>query len=79
MIHAEVAVYPQKTANASEVINKTIDSLKNENVDYKVGPINTHFHGTDDEVFKALKDMFNTAQNQGVEVNMVVTVTNSAD
>jgi Uncharacterized conserved protein len=79
MIHAEVAVYPQKTTNASEVINKTIDSLKNENVDYKVGPINTHFHGTDDEVFKALKDMFNTAQNQGVEVNMVVTVTNSAD
>lgn len=79
MIHAEVAVYPQKTSNASQVINSSIDSLKNQNVDYKVGPINTHFHGTEDEVFKSLRDMFDTAQNQGVEVSMVVTVTNSAD
>lgn len=79
MIHAEVAVYPQKTTNASEVINKSIDSLKGGNVDYRVGPINTHFHGNEDEVFKALKSLFDAAQSEGVEVSMVTTITNSAD
>jgi uncharacterized protein YqgV (UPF0045/DUF77 family) len=79
MIHAEVAIYPQKTTNASQVINNSIMSLKDQNVDYKVGSINTHFHGTDDEVFKALRAMFEKAQSQGVEVSMVTTITNSAD
>lgn len=79
MIHAEVALYPQKTTNASQVINSSITTLKNQNVDYKVGPINTHFHGTEDEVFKALREMFKTAESQGVEVSMVTTITNSAD
>lgn len=79
MIHAEVALYPQKTTNASEVINNSITALKNQNMDYKVGPINTHIHGTEDEIFKALKEMFDSAQSQGVEVSMVATITNSAD
>jgi uncharacterized protein YqgV (UPF0045/DUF77 family) len=79
MIHVEIAVYPQKTTDASKVINNTVNTLKNENVDYKVGSMNTHFHGTEDEVFKTLRDMFDTAQNQGVEVSMVATITNSAD
>lgn len=79
MIHAEVALYPQKTTNASQVINNSIATLKDENVDFKVGPINTHFHGTEDEVFRALKSLFDKAQSQGVEVSMVTTITNSAD
>lgn len=79
MIHAEIALYPQKTTNASQVINTSIDSLKGENVDYKVGPINTHIHGTEDEVFKALRVLFDKAQSQGVEVSVVTTITNSAD
>lgn len=79
MIHAEVAVYPQKTTNASQVINESISALKDGNVDYMVGPMNTHFHGTEDEVFSSLRAVFDRAQSQGVEVSMVVTVTNSAD
>lgn len=79
MIHAEVALYPQKTTNASQVINSSINTLKNQNVDYKVGSINTHFHGMEDEVFRALRKMFDNAQAQGVEVSMVTTITNSAD
>jgi uncharacterized protein YqgV (UPF0045/DUF77 family) len=79
MIHAEVSVYPQKTTNASQVINSSIESLKGESIDYKVGSMSTHIHGTEDEVFKALKTVFYKAESQGVELSMVVTVTNSAD
>jgi uncharacterized protein YqgV (UPF0045/DUF77 family) len=79
MIHAEVALYPQKTTNASQVINSSITALKNQNIDYKVGPINTHFHGTEDEVFSGLRAIFDKAQSQGVEVSIVTTITNSAD
>lgn len=79
MIHAEVAVYPQKTTNASQVINSSISSLKDQDIDYKVGPMSTHFHGTEDEVFKALRGVFDKAQSHGIEVSMVTTITNSAD
>lgn len=79
MIHAELAVYPQKTTNASQVINASIGALRGGNVDFKVGSMNTHVHGTEDEVFGALKSVFREAESQGVEVSMVVTVTNSAD
>lgn len=79
MIHAEVTLYPQKTTSSSQVINNSIDTLKGENVDYKTGSMSTHIHGTGDEVFRALKTVFSKAESQGVEVSMVVTVTNSAD
>lgn len=79
MIHAEVALYPQKTTNASQVINNSISVLKGSNVDYKVGPMNTHFHGTEDEVFSTLRSIFSKAESEGVEVSMVATITNSAD
>lgn len=79
MIHAEISLYPQKTTNASQIINSSINALKGGNIDYKVGSMSTHIHGTEDEVFGALKTMFSKAESQGVEVSMVATVTNSAD
>lgn len=79
MIHIEVAVYPQKTTDASEVITSSIDSLKNQSIDYKVGSMNTHLHGTEDQAFGALRTIFDKAQSDGAEVSMVATITNCAD
>ncbi|CCC57903.1 MULTISPECIES: YkoF family thiamine/hydroxymethylpyrimidine-binding protein [Caloramator] len=78
MICAEVTIYPLKHNNPESVINNSIRVLQNENVDYKVGSISTHLHGREEDVWRSLKEMFDTAQEAG-EVNMVVTISNAAD
>ncbi len=78
MITAEVSVYPLKTSDASSTIINSINSLNNGGVEYSVGSISTRLHGSEEQVWKSLKDMFQKAQNSG-EVSMVITVTNAAD
>jgi len=78
MICAEVSIYPLKTNNASNVITSSIDTLNSGNIDYKVGSISTHIHGSNTQVWDSIRNMFEQAQSQG-EVSMVVTITNAAD
>ncbi|HWJ03724.1 MAG TPA: YkoF family thiamine/hydroxymethylpyrimidine-binding protein, partial [Verrucomicrobiae bacterium] len=77
MLCAEVSIYPQKTTNASQVITNSIDSLANQNVNYKVGSLSTHIDGNDEQVWNGIKTLFDQAKNSG-EVSMVLTVSNSA-
>jgi len=79
MITAEVAVYPLKTNHATNVINDSINSLQNQNVDYIVGSMNTTITGSNDEIFSSLKQMFIQAESSGGEVSMVVTLSNSCE
>ncbi|ABR47581.1 conserved hypothetical protein [Alkaliphilus metalliredigens QYMF] len=78
MIHAEVALYPLKTNRASETINNSISTLENQGIEYEVGPMATHFHGSEEQVWNGLRSLFGEAQQAG-EVSMVVTITNAAD
>lgn len=77
MITAEVSLYPLKTTNATQIINNSLESLKQQNLQPEVGPISTRLQGTDEEVWIGLRTMFDRAKSQG-EVNMVVTVVNNA-
>lgn len=77
MIVAEVSLYPQKTTNASQIINSSLDSLNSEDLRVSVGSISTRIQGPDEEVWTGLKSMFEQARDQS-EVNMVVTLSNSA-
>ncbi|HBV88174.1 YkoF family thiamine/hydroxymethylpyrimidine-binding protein [Desulfosporosinus sp.] len=77
MLCAEVSIYPQKTNNASQVITNAIQTLSQENVEYKVGSLSTHIDGNDEQVWTGIKKIFTEAQNSG-EVSMVVTISNSA-
>ena len=79
MITAEVAVYPLKTNHATNIINNSISSLENQNVEYCVGSMNTTVTGSADEIFSSLKQMFNEAERTGGEVSMVVTLSNSCE
>jgi uncharacterized protein YqgV (UPF0045/DUF77 family) len=78
MLCAEVSLYPQKTTTASEIIAKSIESLDSTKLECKVGSISTHIHGSHDDVWQGLRTLFDTAKVSG-EVNMVVTLSNSAD
>ncbi|RJX27920.1 MAG: hypothetical protein C4554_03360 [Dethiobacter sp.] len=78
MISAEVSIYPLKTSDASSIINNSINSLNNQGIEYSVGSISTHLHGSEEQVWKSLKEMFHNAQNSD-EISMVITITNAAD
>ncbi|WP_066636774.1 YkoF family thiamine/hydroxymethylpyrimidine-binding protein [Desulfolucanica intricata] len=78
MLSAEVSLYPQKTSNASQIINNSIESLKQYNLQFNVGPISTKLQGSEEEIWAGLKSLFDQAKNQS-EVNMVVTLSNSAN
>lgn len=79
MLTAEVAIYPTKTKNVSGVINHSIETLNETNLSYEVDSIKTHLSGSREEVFGSLQNMFDTAQSEGGEVSMVVTITNAAE
>lgn len=77
MIKAEVSLYPQKTNNASQIINDSIRSIEKNNLQVEVGSISTRLQGTEEEVWEGLKTLFTQAKDKS-EVNMVVTLSNSA-
>lgn len=78
MITAEVAVYPLKTSDATNIINNSINTLQNIDVSYTVDSMNTKITGTKEQIFNSLNKMFTEAENSGGEINMVVTLSNSA-
>ncbi len=77
MLTAEVSLYPQKITNASQIINNSIDSLRQHDLRTQVGSISSRLQGTDEEVWAGLRSLFDQAGTQS-EVNMVVTLSNSA-
>jgi len=77
LITAEVALYPQKTTNASQIINDSLESLTHYDLRTSVGSLSTRLQGRDDEVWAGLKTLYDEAKNQS-EVSMVITISNSA-
>jgi uncharacterized protein YqgV (UPF0045/DUF77 family) len=78
MICAEVSIYPLKTSEATGIISNSIESLNSREVEYTVGSISTHLHGSETQVWDSLQQMFRRAGESG-EVSMVVTISNAAD
>lgn len=78
MLTAEVSLYPQKTNNASQIINDSINALNRNDLRVEVGAISTRLKGSETEVWEGIKSLFEQAKNRS-EVNMVVTLSNSAD
>lgn len=76
MITAEVAIYPLKTTDATNVINTSINTLTNTAVQYHVNSMNTEISGSKSQVFECLENMFSEAERTGGELNMVVTISN---
>jgi len=78
LLTAEVSLYPQKTTNASQIINSSLNSLNRHKLQADVGSISTKLQGSDEEIWAGLKTLFEEAKKQS-EVNMVVTISNAAD
>ncbi|MEW6226793.1 MAG: YkoF family thiamine/hydroxymethylpyrimidine-binding protein [Bacillota bacterium] len=77
MITAEVSLYPMETVASDDIINSSLRAVAGGQVSYDVGPVSTRISGREDEVWTALRSMFERACGYGTEVAMVVTVANS--
>ncbi|MEW6105705.1 MAG: YkoF family thiamine/hydroxymethylpyrimidine-binding protein [Bacillota bacterium] len=76
MITAEVSLYPMETPRSDDIINSSLTALTQGGLSYDVGPVSTRISGREDEVWAALRAMFERACSHGTEVAMVVTVAN---
>lgn len=77
-ITAEVSLYPTESVDADHVINQSIESSLSEGqLEYAVGTVSTEIEGSPNEVWQALRNMFDEATVRGGEVSMSVTLTNA--
>lgn len=77
-ITAQVSLYPIESVDADYVINESIQSgLEGADLEYEVGPVSTEVSGPPEEVWRALRRMFDEATIRSGEVAMSVTLTNA--
>lgn len=77
MISCEVSLYPMDSSNSDQIINSSVDSVKNLGLTCNKGILSTFITGSDDKIWQGLKNMFDNAQKNGKEIAMVVTLANS--
>lgn len=77
MITAQISLYPIESTDADMVINSSLKELQFQDLDFSVGPISTAIKGEKDEVFQAIRMMFDRACQDGGEVSLVATISNA--
>ncbi|WP_082725902.1 YkoF family thiamine/hydroxymethylpyrimidine-binding protein [Limnochorda pilosa] len=78
MITAQVSLYPVESDDPDEVVNLSLQGLADHGVHWQVGPVSTEIQGEPEQVWGAIRSLFDQALAQGAgEVSMVVTVTNA--
>lgn len=76
MITAEVSLYPVETTESDDVIMESLQELEGQHLDYDIGSLSTNIQGENEEVWPALRTLYERAQATGHEVVMVVTISN---
>ncbi|HOB22076.1 MAG: hypothetical protein GX766_08380 [Firmicutes bacterium] len=74
MIACEVSLYPLEVVDSDGIIQSAV--LELDGVEAKVGELSTYLEGSEEEVFRALRNLYNSALRQGGEVAMVATIKN---
>ncbi|MGI6575420.1 MAG: YkoF family thiamine/hydroxymethylpyrimidine-binding protein [bacterium] len=77
MLSGHVALYPLETTDSDTIINNSLKKLTDQGITTQVSPSGTYFSGSPEKVWTGLRQMFETAEQAGNEVSMVVTFTNS--
>lgn len=76
MITAEVSLYPVETPDSDEIILESLKALDNQQLQYDIGSLSTNISGDSDQVWAALRSLYERAQMSSYEVVMVVTIVN---
>ncbi|MBE3578062.1 MAG: thiamine-binding protein [Limnochordales bacterium] len=75
-LQCEVTILPLEVTNSDEIINNSLKTLAKYEISYEIGPISTTLNGKPDQLWSALRQMYEEAVRQGREVMMVAKVTN---
>ncbi len=75
-IQAEVSLYPLRTPRLSEAIDKFLDRIRRPGLLVEVTPMSTRIEGESNEMFKALRDAFETVA-AGEDVVLTATMSNA--
>ena len=75
-IQAEVSLYPLRQDDLTEPIQQFVESLKNENLNVKTGPMSSVISGDSSIVFQSLQKAFEQAV-QKYEVVLTAKISNA--
>ncbi|NMB38154.1 MAG: hypothetical protein GX994_01075 [Firmicutes bacterium] len=76
MITAEVSLYPVETPDSDEIILESLKALDDQQLQYDIGSLSTNISGDSDQVWTALRSLYERARTSSYEVVMVVTIVN---
>ena len=77
MLTAQVSLYPVESHDPDQVINLSLQGLADHQVHWEVGPVSTEIQGEPEQVWEALRALFDRALDQSGELSMVATITNA--
>ena len=60
-VQAEVSLYPLRQNDLTELIQQFVESLKNENLNVKTGPMSSFISGDSQTVFQGVQKAFEQA------------------
>ena len=75
-VSCQFSLYPLGKADLGDVIYKALDELKKRRIKYDLGGMSTIISGESDEVFSALKSVFEAAAKEGGVV-LTTTISNA--
>ena len=75
-VQAEVSLYPLRQDDLTEPIQQFVESLKNENLNVKTGPMSSVISGDNKIVFQSLQKAFEQAA-QKYEVVLTAKISNA--
>ena len=75
-VSAQISMYPLKKPHLSPVIDNAVSVLKEHGLEVSPGVMSTLASGTDEDLFSAMREVFQKSSEQG-DVVMVVTLSNT--
>jgi uncharacterized protein YqgV (UPF0045/DUF77 family) len=78
MLTCEVSLLPIETLQADEIINRSIQALKETGVKHEVGNLSTYLYSENStDIWNGIKVIYDVALNSGAEFSMVINLSNN--
>lgn len=78
MLTCEVSLFPLETLEADEIINKSLDAMKETGIKHEIGNQSTYlFSGDPEEIWRGIKAIYNEAEQAGTEFSLIINLSNN--
>ncbi|MCG0275421.1 MAG: Ykof family thiamine-binding protein [Thermosediminibacteraceae bacterium] len=76
MITCQVSLFPLGREDYERIVLRALDCLKSFNVEVEVTPLSTLIRGDEEEVWKAVRALYEEGVREGEKVVLTLTLTN---